>query len=527
MYDCALKNGTIVDGSRKKPFVGNLYISDGKIAEISTEEREAARVCDVSGLTVAPGFVDIHSHSDASFLTVPTYEGKLRGGVTFELVGQCGISMVPLTPESREDTMRTIERSLDQKVSESVFSATDYAGYARAVTETGISINQGGLVGHGALRACIIGWQMRQLTPQETDAMCRLLEEQLDQGAMGLSLGLIYPPGSFCDTQEILALARVVASRDKLLAVHMRNENQGVFDALEEMIGVALATGVRLEISHLKLMGKSQWGRAGELLARIDLARAQGARIHCDQYPYCASNSVLTSCFPKWAMEGGFPKLVERLKDNEQFEKIFSGGLPEMDARAGADRINIGYTGGHFTEIEGMTLVEMAAYMKMPLFNAMREALIRCEGVINCIYHSINRQDMLTIMSRRDVCTASDGSAYDLSHLVGRPHPRSSSTFPRFLRIVREEKLMPIEDAVYKMTALPAVLMGLGGKIGCLKEGYRADITVFNAETVADRATYLDPSLKPVGIERVFVGGVEVLSDGQISDSRPGTFFLI
>ncbi|MBP5211695.1 MAG: amidohydrolase family protein [Pyramidobacter sp.] len=355
--------------------------------------------------------------------------------------------------------------------------------------------------------------------------MRALLAEQLDQGALGVSFGLIYPPGSFCDTKEVVALARVAASRDKLLAVHLRIVIALVFAALDEMLAVARESDVKLEISHLKLMGPAQWGRAQELLNRIDLARAQGVRIHADQYPYCASHSALKSCFPKWATECGTAGFLARIRDDAAWAKITENGLPEMEARGGAARINISSTNGVFPEIEGLSLVEVAEYLKLPLLDGIREALIRCGGVVSCIYHSMSRKDMLTIMGRRDVCAASDGRAYPLETRFGKVHPRNSSTFVRFLRTVREERLMPIEDAVYKITALPATIMGLDDELGYVKAGHKANLTVFNPETVTDCATYADPLRKPEGIAQVIVNGQVVLDRGVITAARPGKFY--
>lgn len=525
MFDYAIKNGTVVDGSRQQPTTANLYLKDGRIAEISTNDRPAHHIVDASGRVVAPGFVDIHSHSDASYLTVPTHQGKLVGGVTFELVGQCGISLIPLSQRNYAHTLQYLSSNFSTKVSPETFPATDFATYASHVEQSGVSVNMGGLIGHGTLRGSIVGWEMRQLSPPETKAMCALLDQQLEQGALGLSLGLIYPPGSFCNTEEIIALAEVLARRDRMLAVHLRNENKGVFDALDEMIAVAKKTGVKLQISHLKLMGPEQWGRANELLAKVDLARAQGVRIHCDQYPYCATSSGLTSCLPNWAMEGGLEQLVQRLREPETFAKIVANDLPELQNRGGPKRIVISDTHGAFTEVEGMTLQEAADSMEVTVPEFVRQALLRCGGAVRCIYHSMDRGDMLRIMARTDVATASDGTAYSLDSMPSTLHPRNTSSFPRFLRTVREERLMPLEDAVYKITALPATLMGLDDKIGLLREGYAADITVFDYDTIADTATYQQANSAPLGIDYVFVNGELVLDHGKVTDKRPGKLY--
>ena len=409
-FDLAIKNGLIVDGSRGKPFMANIYIKDGKIAEISKEERSAIKSIESRGQVVSPGFVDIHSHSDCSFQKNPTHEGKLAQGVTFELLGQCGSSLVPLNEKNRDSVIRTVGSSFGVPFDGDDFSACDFSGYAAEVLRRQVSINLGALIGHGTLRSFIAGWDLLQLTQAEMDAMCHLLDDLLLQGSLGLSLGLIYPPGSFCDTGEILSLARTLAKRDRLLAVHMRNENEGVFSAFDEMISVARKTGVRLQISHLKLMGESQWGRAGDLLAKLDAARQEGIRVYCDQYPYTASCSPLTSCFPSWVLEGGYGKLVERLKN--EWEKIKQTGLPELYKRGGPARVVITDTCGFIPEYEGLNLDEAAKKMGVPLFEAIRELLISCEGIIGCIYHSMDEGDMLRIMARNDIATASDGTAY-------------------------------------------------------------------------------------------------------------------
>ena len=330
MFDAAIKNGIIIDGTRARAYAANLYIQGGKIAEISTEDKVALKVYDAQGHIVAPGFIDNHCHSDVSYLNTPIMEAGLIAGVTCDVAGQCGNSVVPMNEKNIASQLEGMSGLHKHQLTPENYKPRDFTSYCDDVSERGCSINMALLIGHGALRSAVIGWEQRQLTDEELGRMCGLLDELLSQGAAGVSFGLIYPPGSFCDTEEIIALARVVAKHDKLLGVHMRNENRGVFDALDEMIHVAEVTGCKLEISHLKLMGKTQWGRAEERLSKIDLARAKGVRIHADQYPYTSSHSALTSCFPKWALDGGFKKFLERVKDDAQWAQIVVDGLPEM-----------------------------------------------------------------------------------------------------------------------------------------------------------------------------------------------------
>lgn len=529
MFDAIVKNALVVDGTRAKPYHGDIYIRKGKIAAIgSGQGGEAARYYDAAGHVVAPGFIDIHSHSDLSYLVSPQLESMLVGGVTFEVVGNCGISPVPLCKANRESTLLSQSSAIDvSRIPPQRFPAKDIRSYARCVQRSGVSINMGAMIGHGTLRSYVAGWTMRQMTPDELRKMCTLLDEQLCQGALGLSLGLIYPPGSLCQTGEILALAEVVARRDKLLSVHMRNENRGVFDALEEMVAVARQTGVKLQISHLKLMGRAQWGRAEELLARIDLARAQGARIHCDQYPYTASSSALTSCFPRWALEGGYEQLVQRLQDEAEYARITRDGLAELYHRCAPEDIVISSLPmADWPEILGKSLTQLAAQWGISLPEAIRRVLIRGRGRVQCIYHCMDEDDMLRILARRDVCVCSDGTAYDLSRPFGLQHPRYTGAFARFLRLVRERNLMSVEDAVYKITGLPAAILGLDGRLGAIKPGMEATLTAFDFASIADRATYEQPTLRAQGIDFVLVRGEAVLENGELTCARPGRFFL-
>ena len=529
MFDAVIKNGLIVDGTRAKPYNAALYIKDGKIAEISADADKPAKVVyDAAGHMVAPGFIDIHSHSDISYLSTPTMEAKLIGGVTFELVGQCGISIVPMNDRNLELNLSCQSSVVKVRPNKDSYAPRDMVGYKKDVEEHGISINVGALIGHGALRSSVIGWEMRQMTETELKEMCDLLDKMLEQGAAGVSFGLIYPPGSFCDTNEIVEIAKVVAKHDKILAVHMRNENKGVFKALDEMIEVALKTGVKLEISHLKLMGSTQFGKTDELFAKIELARAKGVRIHADQYPYSTSHSVLTSSFPKWVTDGGYPAFVKRLQDDEIFAEIIKDGLPEMYNRGGPENITVGeIPNGDYPEIIGKNLLEIAEMLNMNLFDALRHILIKCNGCIQCLYKCMDDDDVLTIMSRKDICVCSDGAAFPLDDPNGHVHPRNTGTFPRFLKLVRENNLMEIQDAVYKMTGLPATIMGLSDKIGFLKPGMNADITVFDYDNVADGATFDEPTGKPTGIDMVLVNGELVLDHGVFTENRPGKVMLV
>lgn len=519
MFDIRIENGLIADGTRRKAYKANLYVKDGKIAEISEEVKEAAEVLDAKGHVVAPGFVDIHTHSDIAYRATPYMDAKLRSGVTCELYSNCGSGKIPLT-EKNIDTMLGYNVMYKMELNKDNFPVRDVDTYVEDIAKHGIAINASTMVGHGTLRSAVIGWEMRQLTPGELDEMCALLDKLLTQGAAGVSFGLIYAPGSFCDTEEIVALAKVCAKHDKLLSVHMRNENLKVFEALDEMIEVGRRTGVKIEISHLKLMGQPQWGRAKELLAKIDLARAEGVRIHADQYPYTFSNSGLTSSFPVWTLDGGYQAFADRLADDATWQKILATGLPEMKNRGGAENIIV--CDCQVEEIIGKSLPEIAEMYGLELYEAIRKILIDCHGRISCFYKNMSDADILTILSRPDVCIVSDGEAYDLNNYGGRPHPRNTGATPRGLRLIRENNLMPMEDAIYKVTRLPATLMGFGNRFGTLEVGKDATITVFDWDNLTDCSTLQEPNLETKGIDFVVVNGELVLDHGKYTGKLPG-----
>lgn len=534
MYDIIIRNGTIVDGTGRKAFPGYICIKDGKIAKVCQEQSDAvypdsAEIYDAQGHIVAPGFIDIHTHSEYSYLATPEMKTSLSAGVTLEVGGNCGSSPVPYRNKN-DGRKRVLGKPglFGKPITEDIFSATDFDEYADNFNSHGCSINLAGFVGHGTLRDAVIGWELRQLTDSELDEMCQLCDKMLSQGAVGVSLGLIYAPGSFCETKELLALGKVVAKHGKVLAVHMRNENNRIFEAIDEMIYVAKETGCRVEISHLKLMGVPQWGRTDELLSKLDRARAAGIRITADQYPYTSSHSGLTSCFPVWSLEGGKSKLTERLKDDSLWQKM----LPEVEAitasRGGADHVTVSETESvDYPEIIGKTLTQIAEEMCVDTFEAVRRIMIKCDSRVMCFYNCMSEEDVLKIAARPDICTVTDGTTYDPDCYLGAPHPRNTGSFPRFLRLVRENNLMSMESAVIRVSALPATVICVDDRLGFLKEGYDASITVFDWDNVADKATYTDAAKQSSGIDFVFVNGQLVFDHGSFTGKMPGKFIKV
>ena len=331
MYDLILKGGTVVDGTGNDPRKANVCISNGKIAAITTEDVCGSEMLDVTGLVVAPGFIDIHTHSDAQPFTGVAPENNLLQGVTTEVVGNCGTAMIPTFSRIPGEVN---DYSLSKRKHPGFESVTQYLSELEAIKP---HCNYATLAGHANLRSSVLGYADRIPTEEEMEFMCKTLDYEMANGCFGMSLGLIYPPSSFAEKEELVALAKVIAKYDGILSVHMRNEGPKLFEAVDEMIDIAEKSGVHIEISHLKLMGKPQWGRSPELLEKLESARARGLNITCDQYPFLASSTSLSALVPHWAHEGGKASLVQRLKDDDG--SILADMQKEMENRGGSDAV--------------------------------------------------------------------------------------------------------------------------------------------------------------------------------------------
>lgn len=527
MYDLVLTGGTIVDGTRAEAYQADVCIKDGKIADIVPNfSGESKKVLDVTGKTVAPGFIDIHSHSDACPLVAYEPESKLYQGVTCEINGNCGISILPSTPETTSSIENYVFNQLELPVGDlSLKGMHTLVDYANRVSAKGTSINYGQLVGHGTLRGAVMGFVDRDPTPEEMEQLKATLERELRNGAFGMSLGLIYPPSAFCQSWELVELAKVLKKYDAMLTVHMRNEGPRIFQAVDEMIEITRQSGVHLHISHLKLMGKPQWGRSQELLDKIEAARQEGMHITCDQYPYTATSTSMTALMPNWAHDGGIPALIQRVKNPSKELKAAAG--QEMENRGGPASVLISSTHGFHPEWDGKTVADLAQELNMAPVDVVIHVLANCEASVACIYFSINEDDMLRIMKDMRISIGSDGYGFSYNREITKtsPHPRSFGTFPGFLRINREKKLMSLEDAVYKITGLPAQTLGVSDR-GVIKVGAVADITVFDAETIRDCSTFMDSVQKPEGIEYVIVAGEIALQGGVSTGFKTGGVLL-
>lgn len=528
MLDLAIKDALVVDGGGEKGYKAHVYIKDGRIAEISADSELSA--CDViaaEGLVLCPGFIDLHTHSDVSPYCAPGFESALAQGVTFHLAGNCGSSLVPNTERDHVSHANSMSiEKFGRLLGDEGYQANDLLSYRDEVTNLGLAINFGTLVGHGRLRACVMDNPDNVIpTRREMEEMTALLTEQLSQGAFGMSLGLTYKPGIYSKTEELIRFAKVIAEHDLVLTSHIRSEGDKIFDALSEMRRIAEVSGVHIHISHLKLMHAGQWGRAEELLALIDEMRTSGIRITCDQYPYCASSTGFTSLLPNWAKQGSNEDIVSRLKDEKAFAEMRSEIEDNINHRGGPTSIVAAYTCGGMPECDGKSLSEAAKMLNVQPEEAYRQILIASRCRASGVYFAMSERDVDRIASRQDFAVASDGYGYDIlsAPMLGKPHPRSAGAFVRFLRLAIERQLMPMEKAIYKMTSLPATILGLQDR-GMIVKNAPADVVLFDPEAASDNATFECPGLPPSGIKCVLVNGIKAFDDGKPLGIRSGRF---
>jgi N-acyl-D-amino-acid deacylase len=505
-YDLVIRNGRIVDGGGNPWYVADVGVRDGRIAEIGrlcgAEGCPAGRVIDAAGLIVAPGFIDVHTHSEDGIRRAPSADNYLFDGVTSVITGNCG------------------------------GSASNLAAFFAELRLTSISVNLGSLIGHNTVRREVMGTDLREPTSEELARMEQLVEEAMREGAVGLSTGLIYAPGSFAKTPEIAALARVAARFDGVYATHLRNEGNdeqgGVFDAIDEALEVGRLAGVPVQISHFKVAGKRVWGLSAKTLAKVENARQAGLDVTLDQYPYTASSTSLGVLLPARLYEGGREQLLKQLADpptrkricQEVLKRIRRRGFKKLDyavvARCSWD-----------SSLEGKSIAQINRERKRKrrLEAEVETALEMIEkGGATMVYHTMHEEDVERILRYPYAMVASDGGIVEFGK--GVPHPRSYGTNARVLgRYARERKVVRLEEAVRKMTSLPAQRFRLLDR-GLVRPGMWADLVVFDDQTVADLATFEKPHAPSGGFRYVLVNGVVVVHEGRHTGARPGRILL-
>ncbi|HEY72888.1 MAG: D-aminoacylase [Chloroflexi bacterium] len=524
MLDILIKNSLVIDGAGKSVFKADVGVTEGRIAVVAAEvELEAKRTIQAQGLHLAPGFIDPHTHSDLTLLVDPQAQSKIRQGVTTEVVGNCGFSPAPLAGAAVAET-RAEAKTFGIDV-----TWTSMAEYMAQLRDPGTALNVAPLVGHNTVRGSVLGYDDVQPTPEQQADMERLVAEAMEQGARGFSTGLFYPPGFYAQTKEVIGLARAAARYGGIYASHIRSESDHVLEAVAEAIEIGERAEAQVEIAHLKVHGHRNWGDIDRLLALLDETRSRGAEVGCDQYPYAASSTWLMALLPYWAQTGGARAIAERLRDPDMRARLKQDqeeNRVEWDNRSGPPTWNdILITDcAPRPDVLGKSIAEIAeAEGKEPL-EATFDLIVVSEGQAAAVFFDQLEENVRVLMRHPLVVIGSDGYSLSPRGVLGQrnPHPRSYGTFPRVLgRYVREEKVLSLEEAVKKMTSITAERFGLSNR-GVIRAGAWADLVLFDAQTVADRATFTDPHQYPEGIPYVVVNGVIVIDQGQHTHALPG-----
>jgi N-acyl-D-amino-acid deacylase len=552
--DLLIRNGLVFDGTGSEPFEADIGISGDMISFIKKKSRTgrhklvmtSERIIDAKDMAVAPGFIDTHAHSEFTLLADPRAEGKICQGITTEINGNCGLSAAPLFGEAfrqREEDLR----EFDIRERWSTFKE-----YFAILMRKGISLNFMTLVGHGNVRACIAGYKDKKLTTAENTKMCTLLKKSLQEGAIGLSTGLIYPPGVYSDTEELIDLCKAMQMYKKssiikfphppfskgerggitgdmdglgIYTSHMRSEGERLIESIKEIITIGRKSHIKVHISHIKTSGEKNWHKIDDAISKMGEAQNEGIRITCDRYPYTAASTDLDTVLPSWVYEGGAEAEIKRLKNPGLQEKIKKEILYEHPERDYWEKI---YVSSVINEknrwMEGKSVAYIAGKRGSEAVDTLIGLLIGEKLRVGAIFSSMSEENLRKFLALPYVMIGTDSSARSAigSTCKGKPHPRGFGSFPRFLGMyVRDSSLVSMSEAIRKVTMLPAGTFGIH-KRGILKRGAFADIVVFDRREIIDRATFDEPFLRPEGIHTVVVNGKVAVSEGRLTGDRAG-----
>ncbi|MEM6698844.1 MAG: D-aminoacylase [Bacteroidota bacterium] len=495
-YDLLIKDGTVYDGTLNVPQQQDIVVQGDEIVKIKSKiKAKAKRIIHAENLVIAPGFIDVHAHLEPLPL-MPDAESHIRQGVTTALGGPDGGSPLRI------------------------------GAYLDSLEKTGVGLNIAHLIGHNTIRTHVLGLVDRPPTSEELAQMQELVSKAMQEGAFGISTGLKYLPGAYAELDEIVALAKVTAQQNGIYTSHLREEGRGLLEAVEEAINIAAQADIRVVLTHHKAMGKPMWGTSEQTLAMVDEARAKGLDIRLDQYPYAASQTGISVLIPAWSMEGGRYDAFAKRCENPILRDSIKRGIMDilLNDRVGKDISRVQFAGFNWKpELEGKTLKDWAIQEGLePTLENAADLVIEAQLHLGarCIYHVMEEADVRRIMQHPQTMIASDGRLSRLDK--GHPHPRAYSTFPRVLgHYVREEKVLSMEQAIHKMTALPASCLDLKDR-GQLRKGYKADITIFNPITVKDKGDFIRPHQYPEGIEYVIINGEITVDKGVFRFVRSG-----
>src|SRR5215472_11012248 len=525
-FDILVKNGRIIDGSGNPWFAADVGIRGDRITAIGRlQEAKARRVIDASGLVVSPGFIDTLGQSETALLIDSRSLSKLAQGITSEITGE-GASIAPqdqLTLAAMQPSLEPYHLKVDW---------TDLHGYFQRLEKNGTPLNIGTYVGAAQVREAVLGDANRPPTPEELEKMKALVAEAMQQGAFGISTALIYPPGHYAKTEELIELAKVVSRYGGIYASHMRSEGQSEAAAIEEALRIGREAHVPVEIFHLKVIGKPRWGSMPKIVGMIQAARDAGQDVTANMYPYIAGGTALASSLPPWVADGGLDKLLERLRDPAVRDRIKKDLAEEhtdwenlyLGSGGPSGVLVASVVNKDLKRWTGKTVAEIAAEQKKDPLEALFDFVLADKGQTGALYFIASEDDLQYGLKQQWTSIGLDAGETSLDGLLFEPHghPRAFGSMPRFLgHYVRDLKIISLEQAVRRITSLPAQRQGLVNR-GLLKEGFFADITVFDPSTIADKATYTEPAQLSQGVKFVFVNGQIEFADGQLTGVKAG-----
>ena len=525
-FDIVIHNGTLYDGSGATPFVGDVAINRDAIAGVGSLKNAHGRTdIDAAGLAVAPGLINMLSWATDSLIQDGRSQGDIRQGVTLEVMGE-GESMGPLNDRMKKDM---VEQQGDIKYAVEWTTLGEYLEY---LVERGVSTNVASFVGAATVRIHALGYENRAPTPDELEQMRGLVGQAMQEGALGLASALIYAPACYAQTDELIALARVAAEYGGLYISHIRNEGNAILESLDELLTIAHQAGIAAEIYHLKLSGRSNWDKLDSVIEKIEAARAQGLRITADMYNYAASSTGLDAAMPGWVQEGGLPAWIERLKDPAIRERVKQemstpgDGWENTYHAAGApdNVLLVGFKNDALKPLTGKTLAQVAAMRGQSPEDTVIDLVIQDNSRVDVVYFTMSEDNVRRQIALPWMSFGSDGGsmATEGVFLKSSTHPRAYGNFARLLgKYVREEKIIPLQEAIRRLTSLPARNLKLDRR-GSLAPGYFADVVVFDPARIKDHATFDQPHQYSTGVAHVFVNGVQVLKDGEHTGAKPG-----
>ena len=526
MFDLKIINGHIVDGSGKAAYQGDIGIVGDRIVAIGDlRECESGSTIDACGNAVAPGFIDMHTHSDLSVVYDRNANSKIHSGVTTEVVGNCGIGPAPIREENRGLLIDYLGTRLIGSIPVKIeLPWTSFGEYLQYVAKNPPALNVAPLVGQGVVRIAVMGFAKGNPNALELKQMQRIVDTAMSEGALGLSSGLVYLPGEYSSTDEIGELCRAIAPYKGIYCTHMRTESDGIMEAIEEALQIGAAGGVPVHISHMKLLSQNMLGKTDLVLERLAKAERAGIEVSYDVYPYTAGLTSLSACMPPWIFEGGVDKMIQRLGDatiRRQLRREIADGLPGwqnfVKSAGGWEKFFVSSVRSDENKsLEGKFITEIAEMQGKDPFDAAFDLLIAENGRVQMNYYAMKEEDVITFLQQPQAMIGSDAMSLSAEGILsyGKPHPRAFGTPTRLLaRYVRQLKALSLEDAIQKLTNRPARRLGLAGR-GLIKQGYFADIVIFNPDLVQDQATYTDPKQYSTGIETVIVNGSVAVDKG-------------